>query len=236
MVLPLVVACSLPTADLGVYRSGPNAIARGELAGEVLLWGPAGTTRRVPTPDGQGNSLLGESGPLWRVDREVPAPEKATPVTAALAERASFRMREALGAVAMAQPEADRASGVALRSMVKVRQHLAPPVYLVVATRGQHGIPGPGGKRSAVTDPRDCDTVIAVLDADLSTVLSSSAVPGAASTCGVPTLLAPVDRDGDGTLDVIAFGQAEGKGFRQWFALRDGGLDPGPSSTWTAIP
>lgn len=236
MVLLLLLGCRGPAADLGVYRSGPNAIAQGELEGELMLWGPMGTVRRLPTPDGQGNSLLGEAGPLWRVSRELPAPARATPVAAALAERASFRMREVLGAEPSAQVDADRASGVALRSMVKVRRHLAPPVYVVVATRGQHGIPGPGGTRSEVENPRDCEASVALLDDDLARVIASSPVPGAARTCAVPSLLAPVDHDGDGVDDVLAYGQAEGGGFRQWFVLRDEALEPGPASLWTAIP
>lgn len=235
MLVLALLACSL-APDVGVYRSGRNAVVRGELEGEVMLWGPEGTVKRTPTIDEQGNSWVGEAGPLWRTSREIPAPEKAAPVTAALAERASFRMREVIGAEASAYPEADRASGVALRSMIKVRQDLAPPVYLVVATRGQHGIPQPGGGVSPVKDPRDCQASLAILDAEMEKVIASIPVDGATVSCAVPSLLSPVDKDGDGGRDIIVHGQSEGSGFRQWFAIDGNQLVPGAGSAWTEIP
>jgi hypothetical protein len=117
-----------------------------------------------------------------------------------------------------------------------MRRKLAPPVYLATATAGAHGIPGPDG-RTPVTSPADCVATIAVLDHEAEKTLSSAPLPGAAETCAVPSLTAPVDRDGDGGTDVLVYGQADHKGFRAWFAVaEDGTLTPGPTSVWTAIP
>ncbi|GDX80987.1 hypothetical protein LBMAG42_27980 [Deltaproteobacteria bacterium] len=232
----LLLACSRPPVDLGVYKSGENAVIRGSYTEPVRVWGPAGTFTRVPTPGPEGTTLLGEAGPLWVVDRELPAVEKGAPVPAALVERAGFRLREVLGSTPSPEIDPVRGAGVSLRSVVKMRRNLAPPVYLAVATRGAHGIPGEGG-RSAVESPEDCIAALAVLDAEASKILSSAPLPGAESTCAVPVLATPLDIDGDGQMDVLVHGQAEAKGFRAWFGIAaDGTLTPGATSVWAEIP
>ncbi len=235
LVVPLA-ACAGPP-DLGVYTSGKNAVVRGGGSTPLRVWSPlAGTLERVPTPGPAGSRLLGEAGPLWQTSRELPAVDKGGPVPAVLVERVGFRFREILGSRATGEIDPVRSAGVSVRSVVKVRRELAPPVYLAVATAGAHGIPGPGG-RSAVKAPEDCEASIAVLDHDAEKTLSTMPLPGAAATCAVPTLTAPVDLDGDGVLDVLAHGQTEHRGFRAWFAVqKDGTLLPGPTSSWTEIP
>lgn len=232
----LLGACS-GEPDLGVYTSGRNAVVRGAASGPVQVWSPsAGTLSRVPTEGPRGSSLLGEAGPLWKTTRELPAVEKGGPIPAPLVERAGFRFREILGTRGTTEIDPVRSAGVSVRSVVKVRRELAPPVYLATATAGAHGIPGPSG-RSPVSSPADCVAAIAVLDHEAEKTLSTLPLPGAAETCAVPTLTAPVDLDGDGALDILAYGQSESKGFRAWFAIAaDGTLKPGPTSVWTDIP
>ncbi len=235
-VLWLLVACSRPAPDLGVYKSGGNAVIRGSYTEPMRVWGPSGTFLRVPTPGPEGTTLLGEAGPLWVVDRDLPAVEKGAPVPAALVERAGFRLREVLGSTPSPEIDPVRGAGVSLRSVVKMRRTLAPPVYLAVATRGAHGIPGDAGP-SPVDAPEDCKAALAVLDAEASKVLSSAPLPGAESTCAVPVLAAPLDVDGDGQMDVLVHGQAVSKGFRAWFRIAaDGTLTPGATSQWAEIP
>lgn len=236
--MAVLLSCS-PVADRGVYRAGPNATAHYYAAdgAKVKMWGPAGTVERIGTTAAKGFTLFGESGPLWIVDRDLPAEEKRAPVTAAIAERAGFRMREVLGGTAGTEIDPARSAGVMLRSVLKVRRHLAPPVYVAVATRGQHGVPGPGGSRSPVTTPDDCVGAVAVLDAELATVLDSKLLPFAASTCAVPVAAGPVDLDGNGALDVLVHGQAEQKGFRNWYGIDSSGkLVDGPFDHQEALP
>ncbi len=237
MLLALLLACPSPVPDVGVYKSGANAVARGTLTAPVMLWGPTGTVTRVPTPGPDGTTLLGAAGPLWIVDRELPAVEKGGPVPAALVERAGFRLRDVLGSHKTREIDPARGAGVSMRSVVKMRRKLAPPVYLAVATVGTHGIPLAGGGRAPVLDPGDCKAAIAVLDAEAEGTISTMPLPGAEASCAVPVLTAPVDRDGDGVFEVLVHGQAEHKGFRAWFTVgEDGGLKAGPTSLWTDIP
>lgn len=50
-------------------------------------------------------------------------------------------------------------------------------------------------------------------------------------------LLPPVDVDGNGKPDVLAYGQNGAAGFRAWFRLEaDGTLVAGPSEVWEGIP
>lgn len=233
----LLLACTGTTPpDRGVYKSGPNAVARGTWSEPVKVWGPQGTFTRVPSPGPDGTTLLGEAGPLWIVDVELPTVDKGPPVPAALVERAGFRLRDILGSQATQEIDPARGAGVSMRSVVKMRREHAPPVYLAVATLGAHGIPGPDG-RSAVQAPSDCKAAIAVLDAEAETTLSSMLLPGAEATCAVPVMAAPVDMDGNGTRDVLVHGQAETKGFRAWFAVDNAGqLTAGPHSEWIGIP
>ncbi len=237
MLLALLLACPPSPPDGGVYRSGQNAVARGAFTAPVMLWGPAGTVTRVPTPGPDGTSFLGEAGPLWIVDRELPAVEKGGPVPAALVERAGFRLREVLGSQKTREIDPARGAGVAMRSVVKMRRKLAPPVYVAVATVGSHGIPVAGGGRAPVSAPGDCKAAIAVLDAEAEGTLSTMPLAGAEASCAVPVLTAPVDRDGDGVWDILVHGQAERAGFRAWFTVgEDGLLLAGPTSVWTEIP
>ena len=232
----LVIACASPPRDLGVYKSGANAIVRGEYRDPLTLWGPGGTVTRVPTAGPNGTTLLGQAGPLWIVDRELAGQEKGPAVPAALVERAGFRMRDVLGGSPGPEIDPVRGAGVSVRSLVKMRRKLAPPVYLASATLGAFGIPGPNGV-SRVESPEDCKAAIAVLDADAGKTLASVLLPAAEATCAVPVLAPPVDLDGEGTPDVLVHGQSGKQGFRAWFSVsNDGKLTAGPSSTWTDIP
>ena len=232
----LALACTARTPDLGVYKSGANAVVHGSYTAPVKVWGPDGVVERVPTPGPGGTTLLGAAGPLWIVSKDVPKPEKGAPVPAAIVERAGFRMRELLGSHPGESIDPATGAGVGLRSMIKARRHLAPPVYLTVATRGLHGIPGPNGV-SPVKDPSDCEAFLAVLDADVGKTLSSVPLPDAATTCAVPVLTGPVDEDGDGNDDILVSGQSGNKGFRAWFRIYpEGTLVAGPHSVWTDIP
>ncbi len=234
--LLFLLACPAPTPDAGVYKSGANAIVQGTYTEPVLLWSPAGTVTRVPSPGPSGTTLLGEAGPLWVVGRDVPAVLKGAPVPAALVERAGFRLRDVLGAAPTPEIDPARGAGVSMRSMVKMRRNLAPPVYLAVATSGDHGIPGKDGP-SPVNSPSDCKAALAVLDAEASATLSSVLLPDAEATCAVPVLAPPTDLDGDGNMDVLVHGQSEKRGFRAWFRIAsDGTLTPGPRSIWVEIP
>ena len=218
-----------------MYRSGTNAAARGTWSEPVLAWGPEGSVRRIPTA-ADGATLLGEPGPLWIVDRELPKVERGAPVPAALVERAGFRLREVLGSQATLEIDPARGAGVSMRSMIKMRRELAPPVYLVVATRGAHGIPGPDGP-SAVQDASDCKAALAVVDAEAEAGVDHALLAAAEATCAVPVLVGPVDLDGDGVKDVLVHGQSGTKGFRAWYRVgNDGKLTAGPASVWTEIP
>jgi hypothetical protein len=233
-----LLACGGDELTRGVYRSGPNAISRSAPLGEHLVWGPAGTARRIATAADGGAVWLGEAGGLWIVDREVAAPPKATPVAAALVERAGFRMREVLqpaGANAAATPDAARSAGVYVRSVVKVRQRAAPPVYVVSATGDEVGAGRFGGPED-VRSGAACRAAVAVLDDKAERVLSSHLLPGAERTCAVPTVLSPVDLQGDGGRDILVHGQRDHAGFRAWFELADTTLVVGPAESWEEIP
>ncbi|MSQ04286.1 MAG: hypothetical protein EXR71_20800 [Myxococcales bacterium] len=234
--LLFLLACPAPPSDLGVYKSGANAVVRGTYTEPVRLWSAAGTVTRVPSPGPPGTTFLGEAGPLWVVDHDVAAVLKGAPVPAALVERAGFRLRELLGAAPTSEIDPVRGAGVSMRSMVKMRRNLAPPVYLAVATRGDHGIPGKAGP-SPVNSPEDCKAVLAILDAEASSTLSSVLLPDPEATCAVPILAPPTDLDGDGDMDVLVYGQSEKRGFRAWFSISsEGTLTPGPRSVWSEIP
>lgn len=230
----LLFACGAPEGR-GVYRAGPNAVARGKRTGEVLVWGPAGTAKRVATEAPGGATFLGEAGPLWIVDREVPAPPKATPVDAALVERAGFRMSEVLQTVASGAPDAAKAGGVFVRSVVKVRQTNAPPVYVVTATGDEVGA-GRFGGPADVRAGENCRGALGLLDAKAEKLVSGLQLADATKVCAVPVVVPPVDVDGDGKLDVLVHGQDGARGFRSWFEIDGGTLVPGPSETWEEIP
>lgn len=211
----LLIACSQPPGQ-GVYRSGPNAILKGHVSGEVLLWGPSGTVRRLASEGPKGTTLLGQSGPLWRVDHELPPPPDAPPVAASLVEAAGFRFQDLLGTTSTGAKDAALAGGVQIRSMVKHRRTHAPPLYLVTADA-------------------NCQALVAVMDSKASTILHHQPLPQAG--CAPAVLLPPIDLDGDGRQDVLVYGQKDAAGFRQWFGIEtDGALTPGPGESWTEIP
>jgi hypothetical protein len=55
--------------------------------------------------------------------------------------------------------------------------------------------------------------------------------------CAVPMLLPPVDLDGNGIPDILAYGQNGTKGFRTWLELEpDGTLVKKVSEAWDSIP
>lgn len=201
------------------------------------MWGPQGTLTRVATRGSRGFTLFGEAGPLWIVDRDLPAEDRRAPVTAAIAERAGFRLREVLGGTTGADIDPARSAGVTLRSVMKVRRHLAPPVYVAVATRGQHGVLKTDGTRAAVLKADDCVGAIAVLNAELAKVVDHKIIGEAETTCAVPVLAGPVDLDNDGRLDVLAHGQSENRGFRRWYGIDpEGKLVPGPWDQQDGVP
>lgn len=241
LLLLTLLACRDEPPSLGVYRSGPNAVTRDALKQDVLVWGAAGTFKRVPTQAPGGASYLGEAGPLWIVDREIPAPVKAVPVDAAMVERAGFRLREVLAPAATATPagasapDAAKAGGVYVRSMVKVRRTGAPPVYVVTATGDEVG----AGRFDGPQDVRrgeNCRAAVGLLDHTGEKLLASARLDAATRTCAVPQVVPPVDRDGDGVQDVLIHGQNGDKGFRTWFRLEGAGLAPGPEDAWESIP
>lgn len=227
--LGLALACASDPLPAGVYRSGPNAVVRGERTGTVRVWGPQGTVQRVASPGPEGTTLLGEAGPVWIVEGEVPAPTKASPVSAALVESVGFHLGPLVGAKPTGAPDAARSSGVWVRSTVKLRQELSPPIYVASATRD---VSGKGDDRTG----ENCVAVVATIDAKATTVLSSHALSGARQSCAVPVVVPPVDRDGDGVLDVMVHGQNGNRGFRAWFRLVDGKLEAGPADAWEGIP
>ncbi len=236
MLLLLALACSPAPASLGVYRSGQNAVTHGARAGTVRAWGAAGTLERLASPGPGGTTFLGEAGPLWLVDRDVPAPPKAPVVAAPIVERAGWRMRELLGAVSTGGPDPVRGSGVYVRSVVKTRRENAPPVYVVAATRDTQGsglYNGPAEKREGA----NCEAAVGTMDDKGERLLSAVKLEVATRLCVVPTVLGPVDLDANGISDVLVYGQTGQKGFRAWFELHpDGTLVAGPADSWDTIP
>lgn len=238
--LLLLLACRTDPPAHGVYRSGPNAVARGPRSGEVLVWGAAGTFKRIPTEGANGSVLLGEAGPLWVVDRELPAPTKAAPVSAAMVEKAGFRMKDVLvpataAPAAPSAPDAAKAGGVYVRSVVKVRRQAAPPIYVVTATGDEVG----AGRYDGPADVRkgeNCKAALGLLDDKGEKLLSSVPLAAATKTCAVPVVVPPIDRDGDGVLDVLIHGQNGAAGFRSWFRLDGTTLVAGPEDVWETIP
>ncbi len=238
-----LVACggTEGTESRGVYRSGPagkgpNAVIRGRRTGEVRVWGPQlGTVTRTASDAGSGASFLGQSGALWRVDREVPALPKPFAVDAVLVERAGFRLREVLGTHDQGNVDAARTGGVYVRSTVKVRRKNAPPVYLVTGTVDTVGAGRMGGPPD-VRAGENCRAAVAMLDLKLEKVLSSHVLADATATCAVPVIAAPVDIDGDGTDDALVHGQEGALGFRAWFRMAGETLVPGEHERWDEIP
>lgn len=230
-----MLACSTP-ATQGVYRSGPNAIVQGRFEGRVKVWGPEGTVERLAS-DGPGRTtLLGQAGPLWRVDREVPAPPRAPIVPATVVERAGFRMKEVLGTGTTGALDPAKAGGVYVRSVVKLRRQFAPPIYLVAATVDTAGAGRRGGPPE-VRAGEDCQAAVGVMDDKGETLLSAHRLESAARVCAVPMLLHPVDLDGDEKLDLLAYGQNGAAGFRTWFVVhQDGTLVKGADEAWEGIP
>lgn len=242
LTLLLLLSCQREPASLGVYRSGPNAVVKGARAEEVLVWGTGGTVKRIPTAGASGNALLGEAGPLWIVDREVPAPIKATPVSAVMVEHAGFRMKPLLVpasappvAAGASAPDAAKSGGVYVRSLVKVRQKSGPPIYIVTATGDEVGagaFDGPADVRKG----ENCKAALGLLDSKGTELLSSTLLAAATRTCAVPVVVPPVDRDGDGVLDFLVHGQNGNKGFRSWFRMDGTTLVAGPEDVWENIP
>jgi len=67
--------------------------------------------------------------------------------------------------------------------------------------------------------------------------VASVTLGAAGTTCAVPVLAGPVDRDGDGLPEVLVHGQNERKGFRNWYEIgADGRLEAGPSDLQTDVP
>lgn len=238
----LLAACHREPTSLGVYRSGPNAVVSGARTDPVLVWGPSGTQRRVPTTGAGDSALLGESGPLWIVDHEVPAPQKAPAVSAAMVESAGFRMKGLLVpanavplAAGAAAPDAAKSGGVYVRSMVKLRRDKAPPIYIVTATGDEVGAGAFNGPAD-VRKGENCKAAVGLLDSKGDTLLSATVLEAATRTCAVPMVVPPVDRDGDGVLDVLVHGQNGTRGFRSWFRIDGTTLVAGPEDVWEAIP
>lgn len=235
LLLVLLLGCSSPSTR-GVYRSGPNAIVEGRFKGPVKVWGPEGTVERLASEGPGGTTLLGQAGPLWRVDRDVPAPPKAPVVPATTVESAGFRMKEVLGTGATGAADPAKAGGVYVRSVIKWRRAFAPPIYLVAATVDTVG----AGRRGGPTDVREganCEAAVAVMDARGERLISAVRLENATRTCAVPMLVPPVDLDGDGRLDLLAYGQNGNRGFRTWFVLyEDGTLVKGADEAWMGIP
>jgi hypothetical protein len=229
-------------APKGVYHSGADAVARGVAPGPVKVWGPAGTQERTATAGKDGTVTLDASGPVWIVDHDVPAPAKANPVDAKYVESASFHLKELLvpagsapAVAGAAPPDAARTGGVYVRSMVKVRREMAPPIYVVTATGDEVGAGRFDGPKDVRTG-ENCRAAIAVMDAKVEKRLYGALLDAATKVCAVPVLLPPVDLDGDGVLDVLVYGQNGTKGFRSWFRIVGDELVPGATDSWEAIP
>lgn len=119
-----------------------------------------------------------------------PTLHRAPATPAPLLERAAWRLDEALPprdefSPATSAPDPALQRGVRVASLVKTRRHAAPPVLLAS-----------GG--------RECNAVIALLDAEAGAVLAVDSLPGA---CEPLPLLPPVDLDGDGALETAAWSE-----------------------------
>lgn len=235
VLLPWLLACGRAPDTHGVYRAGPNAVTRGERVGDVLVWGAQGTVKRTASKAPSGDSFLGEAGPLWIVDKELPAPPQATPVDAAMVERAGFRMKDLLGTVSSGAPDAAKAGGTYVRSVVKTRRKNAPPVYVVTATGDEVGA-GRFGGPADVRSGENCKAALGLLDGKGEKLLSGVLLDDATRLCAVPVIVPPVDMDGDGKLDVLVHGQQGARGFRAWFEIDGETLVAGPAESWEAIP
>lgn len=219
-----------------MYRAGDNAVVRGTFTGPVKVWGPDGTVDRQPMAAPGGNTFVGAKGPLWRVDHDVPAPAKAPIVTAVMVERAGFRMKDLLGTTSTGALDPAKAGGVYVRSTVKVRRKLAPPIYVIAATGDDVGAGRMGGPPD-VRAGSNCIAGVGTMDSKGDALISGVKLEAATRLCVVPQLVPPIDLDGDGTLDILAYGQDGTKGFRAWFRLTDDGtLVAGPSEEWDSIP
>ncbi len=234
LALLVLLACEPAPITRGVYRSGPNAVVQGVRDGELRVWGKSGTVVRVPTASAR-NTLLGQSGPLWVVDRDVPAPPKSFPVDAALVERIGFHVAPLLGSASTGATDPARAGGAFVRTAMKIRRSLAPPVYLATATRDDVGAGRMGGPAD-VREGTACESIVALFDAKAAKILSSVRLDAATRTCAVPVATGPVDIDGDGDTEVLVYGQHKNKGFRAWFSIEGDALVAGPSESWESIP
>lgn len=232
----LLLACHPEPPGSGVYRSGANAVVRGERSGELRVWGSDGTHLRMTSPGPAGSSFVGQAGGLWIVDRDLPAPPRAAAVQAALVETIGFRLKPLLGAEGGSALDPARSAGVWVRSVVKVRQKMAPPVYVVSGARDDVGA-GRLGAGPVQRQGEDCRAVVAILDHEAETVIASMSLDLATRLCLVPSLVPPVDRDGDGGQDLMVHGQDGARGFRSWVELKPGPtLELGPQDSWEAIP
>lgn len=234
--LLMLLACASPPQTHGVYRAGANAVVQGARSGTVKVWGPDGTVDRLASEAPNGNAFVGAAGPLWIVDHDVPAPARAPVVAAVMVERAGFRLQEVLGTVTSGAIDPAKAGGVYVRSVIKVRRENAPPLYVVSATGDDVGAGKMGGPAD-VRSGANCKAAIGTMDDKGDKLLSGIVLDDATRLCAVPSLVYPVDIDGDGLGDVLAFGQNGNAGFRSWFTLHpDGTLVAGPSEVWEGIP
>lgn len=204
LLLPFLLACSSPPTPTHALASpaegwgavlwdGDTAVRYG--GGDVLVsphaTGPA-TPSGATTPDRCGGTILTGAPPASVLapphGTEPPTPFRPPAMPAPLVEAALWRVDELL-------PPADaytpidpagapaKARGVAMGSVVKTRRSGAPPVLVV------------SGERS-------CTAVLAVLDAQSTSVLDAQLVPG---ICGVPRVLPPTDLDNDGAPETALF-------------------------------
>lgn len=234
--LVLLTACTPAPTRNGVYQSGPNAILDGAPQGDVHLWGGDGMVTRTATAGPGRTTLAGAAGPVWRTDRDLPAPPRPPTVPAALVERAGIRLKAVLGTSGTPSVDAARPGGVYVRSIIKTRQAAAPPILVLTGTGDDVGagrFNGPADVRSG----NNCKAALASVDAAAERVLSSHLLDDATRICAVPYALGPVDRDGDGGQDYLIYGQEKNAGFRAWFTLLpDGTLVAGPHEVWEGIP
>ena len=161
------------------YAYGPGAVVLGLRAAGSRADAPGapahrcgGAALQAPPP---GAALLLPPGAA--VPTIEPPPANAAP----LVEAVTFRLDSHLPAAdrftpidPAAQPAKQR--GLELGSVIKVRRTGNPPVLLA-------------------TGRRDCTAVLALLDREATTILSTLDLPG---LCETPRLVPPADYDGDG--------------------------------------